>query len=294
MQLSERLLQAQPLLVPGASDALTASIVADVGFEAVYLSGAGITNRYLGAPDLALITLTELAGHVDAVRDAVDISLIVDADTGFGGPLNVRRTVRMLERCGANAIQIEDQVDPKRCGHFEGKEVVPAPEMVAKIRAAVDARASEDTLIIGRTDARQTHGLDEAIERVGRYRDAGADIVFVEAPLTVAELEAVGRQVDGPKLVNMVEGGDTPLLPLDELGQLGFTIVLYANTALRAAMKAMHDVLSHLRRTGSTADVTDALVTWDERQRMVGKPGFDELGRRYTTESGSVPLGGGG
>jgi 2-methylisocitrate lyase-like PEP mutase family enzyme len=258
------------LLVPGASDALTARMAAELAFEAVYLTGAGITNRYLGAPDLALITLPELAGHVDAVRDAVEIPIIVDADTGFGGPLNVRRTVRMLERRGADAIQIEDQVDAKRCGHFAGKDVVPAAEMVAKIHAAVDARVDERTLIIARTDARQSLGIDEAIERAGRYREAGADILFVEAPLTVAELDAVGRRVQGPQLVNMVEGGDTPLLPLDELAGLVFAIVLYANTALRAAMQAMRDALSHLHESGSSAAITCALVAWDVGQRMVG------------------------
>jgi 2-methylisocitrate lyase-like PEP mutase family enzyme len=271
-----------PLLLPGVSDALTAGIAVDVGFNAVYVTGAGVTNRYLGAPDLALITLSELAAHVDAIRDAVDVPLVVDADTGFGGPLNVRRTVKLLERHGAGAIQIEDQVSPKRCGHFAGKEVVETAEMVAKIHAAVDAREHDTTLIVARTDARQGLGLHEAVDRAGAYREAGADVLFVEAPLTVEEIRTVAGHVEGPKLINMVEGGDTPILPLDDLAALGFDIVLYANTALRAAMKAMHAVLAHLRAHGSSAGVADQLVEWSERQRMVGKARFDELERRYS------------
>jgi len=272
-----------PLVLPGAPDALTARLAREIGFEAVYVTGAGVTNRYLGVPDLGLITLSELADHVEAIRDAVDIPLVVDADTGFGGPLNVRRTVQVLERRGANAIQLEDQVFPKRCGHFAGKETIAAAEMVAKLQAALDARGDDSLLIVARTDARQEFGLEEALERAESYREAGADVIFVEAPQSREELAEVGRRVDAPLLVNIVEGGDTPMLPAAELGELGFSIVLYANSALRGALFGARAVLEELRSTGSTAGALDRMIEWEERQRLVGKPAFDDLSDRYAT-----------
>jgi 2-methylisocitrate lyase-like PEP mutase family enzyme len=272
-----------PLLLPGAPDALTARVIESLGFEAVYITGAGVTNARLGVPDLGLISLTELADTVEGVRDAVSIPLVVDADTGFGGPLNVRRTVRLLERRGADAIQLEDQTFPKRCGHFAGKEVIPAAEMVAKLQAALDARRDADTLIIARTDARQVDGLEAALERGELYRQAGADVIFVEAPRSRDEMAEIGRRLDGPLLVNIVEGGDTPQLPADELGALGFSIVLYANAALRGAVHGMQAVLGHLKRTGSTDGALDQMVGWEQRQKLVGKPLFDELSDRYAT-----------
>ncbi|HET8977074.1 MAG TPA: oxaloacetate decarboxylase [Solirubrobacteraceae bacterium] len=272
-----------PLILPGASDALTARVIEALGFAAVYITGAGVTNARLGMPDLGLMTLTELADTVEAVRNAVQIPIVVDADTGFGGPLNVRRTVQTLERRGANAIQLEDQVAPKRCGHFAGKEVIATAEMVAKLQAALDARGDESLLIIARTDARQTLGLEAALERAERYREAGADVIFVEAPESRDELTEIGRRLPGPLLVNMVEGGATPQLPADELGDLGFSIVLYANAALRGAVHGMRAVLEHLRRTGSTLGALEQMIGWDERQKLVGKPFFDELSDRYAT-----------
>ena len=272
-----------PLILPGAPDALTARVVESLGFDAVYITGAGVTNARLGVPDLGLISLTELGDTVEAIREAVTIPIVVDADTGFGGPLNVRRTVRALQRRGANAIQLEDQVFPKRCGHFAGKEVIPAAEMVAKLHAALDARADDALLIIARTDARQMLGLEAALERAQLYRDAGADVIFVEAPESQDELAEVGRRLDGPLLANVVEGGATPQLPADELGALGFDIVLYANAALRGALRGMHVVLEHLRRTGSTLGALDQMLGWEQRQELVGKPFFDELSERYAT-----------
>ncbi|HJS97228.1 MAG TPA: oxaloacetate decarboxylase [Solirubrobacteraceae bacterium] len=272
-----------PLLLPGAPDALTARLIEQVGFEAVYVTGAGVTNRHLAMPDLALITLSELADHVEAMRGAVEIPIVVDADTGFGGPLNVRRTVQVLERRGANAIQLEDQVFPKRCGHFAGTEVIPADEMVAKLDAALDARRDDSLLIIARTDARQASGLEAALERAERYREAGADVIFVEAPQSREELAEVGRRLRGPLLVNVVEGGATPQLPAGEFGELGFSIVLYANAALRGALWGARGVLDELKRTGSTAGALDRMLGWDERQRLVGKPFYDELSDRYAT-----------
>jgi 2-methylisocitrate lyase-like PEP mutase family enzyme len=270
-----------PLILAGAPDALTARLIEELGFEAVYVTGAGVTNRHLGVPDLGLITLSELADHVEAIRGAVEIPIVVDADTGFGGPLNVRRTVQVLERRGADAIQLEDQVFPKRCGHFEGKETIPAEEMVAKLTAALDARRDDSLLIVARTDARQTHGLDEALERAELYREAGADVIFVEAPQSREELAEVGRRLAGPLLVNMVEGGVTPVLPAAELGELGFSIVLYANAALRGALFGARAVLEELKRTGSTQGALDQMIGWDERQRLVGKPFYDSLSERY-------------
>jgi 2,3-dimethylmalate lyase len=272
-----------PLILPGAPDALGARVIEALGFEAVYITGAGVTNARLGVPDLGLITLTELADTVEAVREAVAIPIVVDADTGFGGPLNVRRTVQMLERRGANAIQLEDQKFPKRCGHFAGKEVIPALEMVAKLHAALDARASDELLIIARTDARQMLGLGPALERAELYCEAGADVIFVEAPESCDELAEIGRRLDGPLLVNVVEGGATPQLPADQLGALGFAIVLYANAALRGAVRGMQLVLEHLRRTGSTLGALESMVGWEQRQELVGKPFFDELSARYAT-----------
>ena len=272
-----------PLLLPGAPDALTARLIEQVGFEAVYVTGAGVTNRHLAMPDLALITLSELADHVEAMRGAVEIPIVVDADTGFGGPLNVRRTVQVLERRGANAIQLEDQVFPKRCGHFAGTEVIPADEMVAKLDAALDARRDDSLLIIARTDARQASGLEAALQRAERYREAGADVIFVEAPQSREELAEVGRRLRGPLLVNVVEGGATPQLPAGEFGELGFSIVLYANAALRGALWGARGVLDELKRTGSTAGALDRMLGWDERQRLVGKPFYDELSDRYAT-----------
>jgi 2-methylisocitrate lyase-like PEP mutase family enzyme len=270
-----------PLILPGAPDALTARVIESLGFEAVYITGAGVTNARLGVPDLGLISLTELADAVEGVREAVSIPIVVDADTGFGGPLNVRRTVHVLERRGANAIQLEDQTFPKRCGHFAGKEVIPAGEMVAKLSAALDARADDSLLIVARTDARELQGLEAALERAERYREAGADVIFVEAPQTREELAQIGGRIPGPLLVNVVDGGVTPRLPAAELWELGFAIVLYANAALLGALAGARAVLEHLRETGSTEGVLDRMVAWDERQRLVGKPFYDALSERY-------------
>jgi 2-methylisocitrate lyase-like PEP mutase family enzyme len=278
-----------PLLVcPGAANALTARVIEECGFEAVYVTGAGIANAYLGVPDLGLVTLSELAGHVAAIRDAVALPLIVDADTGFGNPLGVQRTIRVLERAGADAVQIEDQVHPKRCGHFAGKEVVPAEEMAAKIRAAVDARRDGDLLVIARTDARAVDGLDAAIDRAARYAEAGADVTFVEAPASAEELLAVPHRLPGvPQVANLVEGGRTPALSLDRLAD--FRIALFANIALQGAIRGMQRALGTLRETGSLTAAAADVARWDERQRIVRKPAFDELERRYAPPSGPPP-----
>jgi 2-methylisocitrate lyase-like PEP mutase family enzyme len=233
-------------------------------------------------PDIGLTTATEIADHVWRIRDAVSIPLVVDADTGYGNALNVQRTVRLLERAGAGAIQLEDQVFPKRCGHFEGKDVIPASEMVKKIQAAVDARQRNSTCILARTDARSNEGLSGALERAAMYREAGADLLFVEAPEATAELASIPSRVPGPHICNLVFGGKTPLLPRDQLAQMGYAGVLYANAALQAAIKAMTRVLGHLRDSGSLVGMEDALVSFEERQRVINHPRFKALEERFT------------
>lgn len=267
------------LMVPGAANALAARVIEDAGFEAVYVTGAGVANTYLGVPDIGLLTLTELLGHVAAIRNAVDVPLIVDADTGFGNPINVRRAVTELERAGADAIQLEDQTFPKRCGHFAGKDVVPTEEMTAKIRAAADARRDPDTVIIARTDARAVHGLADAIRRAAAYREAGADVLFVEAPRSEQELAEVTATVGGPQMVNLVQGGLTPVLPAERLEELGFAIALHANLPLLASVHGMQTALATLRTTGRPDDA--GLATWDERQRLVRKGEYERLEDRY-------------
>ena len=270
------------VLLPGAANALTARVIEDAGFSALYVTGAGIANTYLGMPDIGLTTATEIADHVWRIRDAVSIPLIVDADTGYGNALNVQRTVRLLERAGAGAIQLEDQVFPKRCGHFEGKDVIPASEMVKKIQAAVDARQRDSTLILARTDAHAIEGLSGAFERAAMYREAGADLLFVEAPQTTGELGSIPSRVPGRHICNLVFGGKTPLLPRDQLAEMGYAGVLYANAALQAAVKAMARVLGHLHSSGSLAGMEDALVSFEERQRVINYPRFKALEERFT------------
>ncbi|MPZ24877.1 MAG: carboxyvinyl-carboxyphosphonate phosphorylmutase [Micromonosporaceae bacterium] len=272
----------QPLIVPGAVDTITALLIQQLGFEAVYVSGAGLANSRLGVPDVGLVTLTEMVQQVDAMANAIDVPLVVDADAGYGNALNVYRTVRLLEGAGAAALQLEDQTSPKRCGHFDGKEVVPTHEMVAKVKAALDARR-QDTLIIARTDALAVLGLQQALERVAAYAAAGADLLFVEAPTNVEDLRAIPSLVPGLHVANMVEGGKSPLLSQRELGEMGYALVLYANSAMRASLQNAREVLQHLREAGSTQQVLGRMISWEERQRLTRRETFDALGRRYAT-----------
>jgi 2-methylisocitrate lyase-like PEP mutase family enzyme len=278
--LRAKLQERRGLLVPGCGNALAARVIESLGFEAVYLSGAGLTNNFYGMPDLGFIHLGDVAQHTAAVRDAVQLPLIVDADTGFGNALNVRQTVRTLERAGANAIQLEDQVMPKKCGHFSGKAVIDAGEMVGKIRAAADARVSPDFLLIARTDARAIHGLDDALERAQRYAEAGADVTFVEAPTGIDELRRIA-QLPCPQVVNIVIGGKTPALPAAEFARMGFGLVLYANAALQGAVRGMTNALSQLQQDGILGEDPALVATFEERQSLVHKTQFDELERRY-------------
>jgi 2-methylisocitrate lyase-like PEP mutase family enzyme len=268
-------------ILAGAANGLFARVIEDLGFEAVYVTGAGIANMYLGAPDIGLTTLTEVANHVSAIADAVAIPLLVDADTGFGNPVNMVRTVKVLERAGAAGLQIEDQVFPKKCGHFDGKEIVPLEEMLAKIKAAVDTRRDGDLQIVARTDARAILGLTAAIDRAGAMIEAGADVTFVEAPTSAEELAQIARSLSVPQVANIVFGGLTPELGQTRLAELGFGCVLYANAALQAALKASHEVLMALKRDGSLASVADRMASFAVRQQAVAKSKYDELERRY-------------
>ncbi len=268
-------------ILAGAANGFFARIIEDIGYEAVYVTGAGVANMYLGAPDIGLTTLTEIADHVSAIADAVALPLLVDADTGFGNPVNMVRTVKVLERAGAAGLQIEDQVFPKKCGHFDGKQVVPLEEMLGKIKAAVDSRRDSDLQIVARTDARAMLGLQAAIDRAGAMIEAGADVTFVEAPTSAEELAQIARSLSVPQVANIVFGGLTPELGQQEFAALGFGCVLYANAALQAALKASHDVLVALKQEGSLASVTDRLAGFDIRQQTVAKPKYDELERRY-------------
>lgn len=269
------------VLLPGAFNALSARVVEDLGFEALYITGAGVTNMWLGLPDQGFMGLAEIADHTARIRDAVELPLLVDADTGFGNALNVYHTVRTLERAGADGIQLEDQVAPKRCGHFSGKDVISTDEAVGKIKAAVDARRDADLVIMARTDAAATQGFEAAVERAQRFAEAGADILFVEAVTQADEIRALPRRLAKPQLMNMVIGGKTPIVGAAELGQLGYGLVLYANAALQGALAGMQQALTALRDTGQMLESSGLVTPFAERQRLVGKPRWDALEQRY-------------
>ncbi|MDM0079803.1 isocitrate lyase/PEP mutase family protein [Variovorax sp. J31P179] len=270
------------VIVPGAFNALSARVIEDLGYEAIYVTGAGVTNMWFGMPDQGFMGLHEIADHTARIRDAVELPLIVDADTGFGNALNVRHTVRVLERAGADCIQLEDQLAPKRCGHFSGKEVISTEEAVSKIKAAVDARHDPDFLIMARTDACATQGFEAALERAQLFAQVGADILFVEAVTTAEEIRALPGRLGKPQLMNMVIGGKTPIVGADELGRLGYGIVLYANAALQGAVAGMQKALTVLRDARRVDEDPALVVPFAERQRLVGKPVWDALEKRYT------------
>ena len=269
------------VLVPGAFNALSAKVIEDLGFEAIYITGAGVTNMWFAMPDQGFMGLHEIADHTARIRDAVNLPLIVDADTGFGNALNVYHTVRTLERAGADCIQLEDQVAPKRCGHFSGKEVISTEEAVSKIKAAADARRDSDLLIMARTDAAAVHGFEAAVERAQRFAEAGADILFVEAVTTADEIRALPQRLAKPQLMNMVIGGKTPIFNATELGELGYGLVLYANAALQGAVAGMQKALVVLRDEKEVQESSGLVAPFAERQRLVGKPEWDALEQRY-------------
>ena len=269
-------------MMPGAGNALAARFIEAAGHKMMLVSGAAVANNYLGVPDLGLVSVTELADHVAAIRDVVNIPILADGDTGFGNAINARRTVQLLERAGANAIMLEDQTYPKRCGHFEGKDIISTQEMVSKLKAAVDARKDPDLMILARTDARAVEGFEAALDRARAYQEAGADFLFVEAPLTKEELLASPAAVPGIHLCNMVIGGKTPLLPREELAQAGYAVVCYANAALQASMLAMQQAMQHLAEHGSIKGFESKLMMFAERQEALDANHFKELEKRYT------------
>lgn len=281
--LRTRLAEDRILLAPGIYDALTGLVAERAGAEAVYLSGASIAYTRFGRPDIGLVTMSEVAEVIAAIRDRITLPMIVDADTGFGNALNVQRTVRTFERMGANVIQLEDQTLPKRCGHLAGKTLVTTGEMTGKIRAALDARASDATLIMARTDAIAVEGIDSALDRAEAYLRAGADILFVEAPRDEAEVAAIMARLGGrvPLLANMVEGGKTPLRPAAELQELGYSIAIFPGGAVRAIAATAGRYYANLIATGSNAAMANQMHDFDGLQAVVGTDEMLAAGRRY-------------
>jgi 2-methylisocitrate lyase-like PEP mutase family enzyme len=281
--LRSRLGQGNIVVAPGCYDGLSALLIEQAGFSAAYLSGAGIAYTRFGRSDVGLVTMTEAAETLAAVTDRIGIPVMVDADTGFGNALNVQRTIRTFERAGAAAIQLEDQSTPKRCGHLAGKSLVDAAEMVGKLHAALDARQDDDTLLIARTDAIAVEGLDRALDRAERYVEAGADILFVEAPQSDAELAAVVKRFGGriPLLANMVEGGKTPIHPAADLEAMGFSVVIFAAGLARAFAHMAQDYLSSLRESGSTQPYGNRMLDFDGLNAVIGTDELLARGKKY-------------
>ena len=282
INLRKRFSESKILVAPGAYDAFTAKLIESSGFESVYLSGAGVSYTLLGQPDTGQVTQTQMVEKVGTVANATGIPLIADGDTGYGNAVNVMETVRRYEHAGAAAIQLEDQQFPKRCGHLSGKELIPADEMVGKIRAAIDARASDEFLIIARTDALGVAGLEEAILRGKKYVDAGADMLFVESPNSMEELKTVADEFSEiPLMANMVEGGVTPLLSADELESMGYSLVIYPNSLTRRFARAGLDLLADLRGNGTTRARLDKMMPFQELNAMLGIEDLKKLEQNY-------------
>jgi 2-methylisocitrate lyase-like PEP mutase family enzyme len=274
-------------VAPGVADALAARLVAREGFDAVYMTGFGTSLTRLGMPDVGLLTASEMVDNAGRIVDASGLPVVADADTGYGNPINTRRTIRDYEKAGVAGLHIEDQAWPKRCGHLAGKRVIPAAEMVAKIKAACDARHDPQFLIIARCDAIAVEGLEAALERGERYREAGADMLFIEAPVGHAQVERVANRFKGvPLLYNMAASGKTPDLPADELGRLGFKLAIYPNWLILAAIPAMQRVLKELKRTGSVAQLREKVASFREFTDIAGLPEIQQLEERYGVPEG--------
>ena len=282
MILKTRLQAAEILVAPGVYDALTTALATAAGFEALYLTGAGVAYTRLGRPDIGLTSVSEMTDTLALVTDRTDLPVIVDADTGFGNALNARRTMRLYERAGASALQIEDQSFPKRCGHLSDKVLISQNEMCGKIAAMADARSSDHTLIVARTDAIAVEGFQSALDRAGAYVEAGADVLFIEAPRSREELEGVATAFPSiPLLANMVEGGRTPLAGAADLQGFGFSIVIFPGGIVRAIAKTAQDYYASLREHGSTAPFSDRMFDFDGLNELIGTPGMLALGRRF-------------
>ncbi|MBI5032618.1 MAG: isocitrate lyase/phosphoenolpyruvate mutase family protein [Chloroflexi bacterium] len=269
------------LVVPGAADALTGRLIQEAGFDAVYATGAGIANAQFALPDIGLLSLTEMVTHIRRLVEAVDMPVIADADTGYGNSLNVMRTVREYEHAGVAAIQIEDQVSPKKCGHFAGKEVIATEEMVQKLRAAIAARSDPDLVLIARTDALATQGFDAVVKRARLYAENGADVIFVEAPTERDQVVRLPKEINAPLLFNLTEGARSPLFSTQELQAFGYKIVIYPNMLLRVTMRATQESLAVLKAEGSSVSILPRMVDWQERQRVVRLHEFEELDRTF-------------
>lgn len=283
MSLKQSLLDGRLVVAPGVYDALTASLASEAGFEALYLSGAAIAYTRLGRPDIGLVSMSEVAEVIALVRDRVPTPMVVDADNGYGNALNVQRTVRMFERAGATAIQLEDQSYPKRCGHLQDKSLISAAEMAGKVKAAVDARTSEETLIVARTDAIAVEGFERAVERARLYAEAGADVLFVEAPKSREQLAAVTAELGTvrPLLANMVEGGDTPLASAAELGAIGFRLVIFPGGIARALARTAQDYYRSLAANGSNQPFQDRMFDFKALNALIGTSGMLARGQEY-------------
>ena len=273
------------LMAPGVFDCLTARLAELAGFRMLYMTGSGVSITRLGAPDVALLSFAEILDQAKRIADVTALPVLADVDTGYGGPLNVIRTVREMERAGISALQIEDQDWPKRCGHEPGRRVVPIPEMVGRLHAAVDARRDPDVLIVARTDARSSEGIDAAIERANLYAEAGADVLFVESPESVEEMQRVAREVKAPTLSNQVEGGRTPLLPAAELEALGYRIAIYPNSVTRLFARAGQELFQELNRTGSTQGLKGRMLDHRGLWDLFEHPAFMQLEQRYGARS---------
>lgn len=285
--LRERLARPEILVAPGVFDALTASLAAVAGFEALYLSGAAVAYTRLGRPDIGLTTASEMADTMSLIRDRVDLPVIADADDGHGNALNVQRTTRTYERAGASALQLEDQAAPKRCGHLDGKVLISPSEMAGKIAAACDARVSENTLIIARTDAIAVEGFDSAIERAERYVEAGADMLFIEAPKSTEQLQRIPQLMGGrvPLMANMVEGGRTPITGADQLQSFGYSFVIFPGGIVRAVARCARDYYESLAKHGSNQPFRDRMFDFNELNQVIGTPDMLALGARYAEEA---------
>lgn len=280
-QLRQLLASGKTLIAPGAFDGLSARLVERAHFSAVYASGGAI-SRSAGYPDLGLLSVSEVTERLGQMVDATNLPIIADADTGYGNALNVHRTVRQFERIGIAALHLEDQVFPKRCGHLSDKKLIPSHEMVQKIHVARDALHDPDFVLIARTDAIAAEGFDRAIERAEAYLKAGADVIFVEAPQSIEQIEQIAQHIPQPKLINMFYGGKTPLVPVEQLEQWGFQIVIIPSDLQRAAIAAMQKTLQVIHRNGDSKTIADQLTTFNEREEIIDTKGYLELGHKFS------------
>tara|TARA_B100000212_G_scaffold331059_1_gene297918 strand:- start:125 stop:961 length:837 start_codon:yes stop_codon:yes gene_type:complete len=271
-------------MAPGVADALNARLVAEANFKAIYMTGSGTTASRLGMPDIGLLSVSEMVDNASRIADASGLPLISDADTGYGGPLNVHRTIRMFEKAGAAGVHIEDQNWPKRCGHLSGKTIIPAREMVSKIQAACDGRVDDNFVIIARTDALALEGLNSALDRAEQYAEAGADIIFVESPSTIKEIETIPKKISKPTLYNMAASGKTPFLENSEIEKFGFKVVIYPNFAMLAAVPAVRHYLSELKNNGTVAHLVNEMASFQDLFNLVGMETVRQMEEKYSVD----------